>query len=147
MTARSERLPTFKLNEDWLATIAGLVIALIIGLGLLGPGSQTVTLSAEGGKNAARPALAIGGWSASATIGGIRATLADAPRQLEQGKTYVITCKDGALSAAVAETLPDGLNPVPADRAQLALANTCAEPVSLTFTSRPIVPYPLFRIF
>jgi hypothetical protein len=148
MSVGSEARPVFKLNEDWLATVIGLILALIIGLGLLGAGQQSVAVNAAPGKNAARPANAVGGWAVSATIGDKKVTIADAPKQLERGKTYVITCKDGALTAVLAaDTLPEGITPAPADRAQIAIANTCDAEVRLTYSVGAVVPYPLFRLF
>ena len=48
--ATTKPLPKFTLPEDWLATLIGLVIVLVIGLGLIGPGPVSATLSVAPGE-------------------------------------------------------------------------------------------------
>ncbi|MBX3062620.1 MAG: hypothetical protein U0528_11540 [Anaerolineae bacterium] len=139
----------FTLSEDWLATIIGLVIALIIGLGVLGPGQQTVTLDAAANTTASKSTLAISGWSVSATLAGKTSSISAAPKVLQAGATYVITCENATLSAAQAtdQALPEGVSAAASNRAQIAVVNKCPDAVRVTYTSGAAVPYPLFRIF
>ena len=60
----------FRLSEDWLATIIGLVIVGVVGLGLLGPGAQKHELKAAAGEDANAYALPLAGWKISATVDG-----------------------------------------------------------------------------
>lgn len=140
---------SFTLSEDWLATIIGLALALVIGLGALGPGQQTVTLNAEANAITAQSTLAISGWNVAATLAGKAISLASAPKSLQTGATYVITCENDALTAVQAadQALPEGVSAAAINRAQIAVVNKCAEAVRVTYTSGASVPYPLFRIF
>lgn len=139
----------FTLSEDWLATIIGLIIALVIGLGVLGPGQQTVTLNAEANTTAAKSTLAISGWTVTATLAGKTASVNAAPKVLQAGATYVISCENDTLTAVRVEdqTLPEGVNVAASNLAQLAVVNKCPDAVRVTYTSGAAVPYPLFRIF
>jgi Tfp pilus assembly protein PilV len=137
----------FKLTEDWLATIVGLVLVLIIGLGLLGPGGQSVALTAAPGANQAATIRPLSGWKVSATLNKAKIDVKDAPTSLEKGKTYVVTCQAGALSVQVADTLPQNVKAAPADKAQLVVVNSCDGDVALTYTMNPVIPWPIFKIF
>jgi Tfp pilus assembly protein PilV len=137
----------FKLTEDWLATIVGLVIVLIIGLGLLGPGGQTVTVTAATGTTKAATIRPLSGWKVSATLNKAKVDAKDALTSLEKGKTYVATCQAGALSVQVADTLPQDIKAAPADKAQLVVVNHCDADVALTYTMSPVIPWPIFKIF
>jgi hypothetical protein len=147
MTTQTAPPGSFKLSEDWLATITGLIVALVLGLGLLGPGAQSVAVTAKAGANASRGINPLGGWNVTATVGGKRANVTGAPNRLEVGKTYVFTCKDGVLSGALAEAAPEGGHIPPANQAEIYLVNTCAADATLTYSINAIVPYPLFRLF
>jgi hypothetical protein len=147
MTVQTAPPSSFKLSEDWLATITGLIIALVIGLGLFGPGAQSVALTAKAGTNASRGINPLGGWSVTATVDGKRVSVTGAPNRLEAGKTYVFTCKDGAILGALAETLPEGSAIPPANQAGIFLVNSCSADATLTYTMNAVVPYPLFRLF
>ncbi|MBI5671630.1 MAG: hypothetical protein HZC41_26860 [Chloroflexi bacterium] len=132
----------FSLSEDWLATIIGLVIVAIVGLGLLGPGPQSVTLTAKPGETVEKTARPLSGWKASATIGGEKITVADAPRQLSDGQQYPFTCADGTIAAEAGDltaSFPSG--------AHLVLTNNCAAEATITYTTSTAVRWPLFGIF
>ena len=66
----------FKLTEDWLATLIGLAIVLIIALGLLGPGAQTVTVEVAPGETVSQEVPALTGWQVPASTGAERLTIA-----------------------------------------------------------------------
>lgn len=132
----------FVLSEDWLATIIGLIIVAVIGLGLLGPGPQTVTLKAQPGESAAQTAKPLNGWKASATLGGEKVTVADAPKQLFDGQPYPFTCADGVIAAGTGDstaTFPSG--------AHLLLTNNCEAEAVLTYTTDYAIRWPVFGIF
>lgn len=132
----------FSLSEDWLATIIGLIIVAIVGLGLLGPGPQSVTLTAKPGETIEKTAKPRDGWKTSATIGGEKVTVADAPKQLFDGQPYPFTCADGTISAEAGDltaSFPSG--------AHLSLTNNCDADASITYTTSAAVRWPLFGIF
>lgn len=132
-----------KLNEDWLATIIGLLIIAVIGLGLLGPGPQSVTVTTEAGAANSSPARAISGWSASATLAGERLTLENAPTTLENGRIYVFTCREGAITVEVTDAPPESL----ADgRALLTLVDECDGAVTLTYRTTAAIVWPVFGV-
>jgi hypothetical protein len=142
MTASNDQTATgagFKLTEDWLATIVGLALVLIIGLGLLGPGGQTVALVAAPGATQAATLRPSSGWKVSATLNNAKIDVKDAPTSLEGGKSYVMTCQDGALSLKV-----EG---APPNQVQLFVINHCDSDVTLTYTMNPVIPWPIFKIF
>ena len=150
MTASNAQTATrarFKLTEDWLATIVGLVLVFVIGAGLLGPGAQNVSLGAAPGVTQAATARPLSGWKVSATLNNAKIAVTDAPTSLESGKTYVVTCEGDALSAQVADTLPNAVKAAPADRAQLVVVNHCDSDVALTYTISAVIPWPIFKIF
>jgi hypothetical protein len=132
----------FSLSEDWLATIIGLIIVAIVGLGLLGPGPQSVILNAKPGKSVEKTARPPDGWKVSATIGGEKATIADAPKQLLDGQQYPFTCNDGTISVQAGDlttSLPSG--------AHLMLTNNCNADAVITYTTSAAIRWPLFGIF
>lgn len=138
-------MPKINLSEDWLATIIGLLLVAVIGLGALGPGAQNVTLSADPGATTSAAPRPLAGWSLSARLGGERVTLADAPAAFVAGQVVVITCRDGALS--ITPDVPDGVPAPPEGRAQVLLVNACDAGVTLTFTTRALIPWPVFNWF
>lgn len=132
----------FSLSEDWLATIIGLVIVAIVGLGLLGPGPQSVTLTAKPGETVEKTAKPLGGWKTSATIGGEKVTVTDALKQLLDSQQYPFTCADGTIKAEAGDltaSYPSG--------AHLVLTNNCDADTSITLTTSAAVRWPLFGIF
>ncbi len=137
----------FKLTEDWLATIVGLVLVAIIGFGLLGPGGQSVAVSAAPSASQAATIRPLSGWTVSATLNKVKTKVEGAPTSLESGKTYVVTCQAGALSAQVADALPANVKAAPADKAQLVVVNGCDADVTLTYTMSAVIPWPIFKIF
>ncbi len=133
-----------KLSEDWLATIAGLLIVAVIGFGLLGPGAQTVTLTAEPGETAEAEALAIGGWRVSAQVGGEKAEVLGAWTVLSDRAGYTYVCGRGTLAAQADVVEADAAAP---GKASLRLENDCEAAVSLTLKTAPVLPWPVFGLF
>jgi hypothetical protein len=135
------------LNEDWLATLVGLAIVLIVGAGLLGPGAQNVTLQAAPFESISQDVRAMDGWQASATLGGERVSITDAPTTFEAGNFYTFTCMQGALNAARTDATPEGVTSPPPGYATIVLSNGCQAGVSLSLRTNPIIPWPVFRVF
>lgn len=132
----------FVLSEDWLATIIGLLIVAVIGLGLLGPGPQTVTLKAQPGESAAKTAKPLDGWKASATVGGEKTTVTDAPKRLLDGQQYPFTCMNGTIAAEAGDptaSFPSG--------AHLSLTNNCDAEAVLTYTTDYAIRWPALKLF
>ncbi len=136
----------FSLSEDWLATIIGLVLVGIIGLGLLGPGAQSKKLEVAPGESGTAYVLPIAGWKASATVDGSKVTIPDAPTTLGRESVTAFTCEDGQLTpdpelAATISARPEGGN------ATLLVLNNCDGMVVLTYSTSPIIRWPLFNLF
>ena len=132
----------FTLSEDWLATIIGLVIVAVVALGLLGPGPQTTTLAAKPGESVGKTARALDGWKASATIGGEKAAVTDAPKRLYDGQAYPFTCINGTIAADAGDptaSYPSG--------AHLTLTNNCDADAVLTYSTGTAIKWPLFGLF
>jgi hypothetical protein len=134
-----------RLSEDWLATIIGLVIVLVIGLGLIGPGPQNVTITAPPGEDGQRQVLPLKTWQVSATLGGEAASIENAWTALDGGQAYFYTCRDGALR-------PGSDNPVlsaalPANQSVVVVINECDEEVVITQRTNPAIPWPVFGLF
>lgn len=144
--ASAPRRGALTLNEDWLATLVGLVIVLIVGAGLLGPGAQNVTLQAASFESVSQDVRAMDGWQASATLGGERVSIVDAPTIFEAGGHYTFTCLQGGLTAARTDAPPEGVA-LPPDHARITLSNECQAGVSLSLRTNPIIPWPVFRLF
>lgn len=136
-----------KLNEDWLATLIGLALVVIVGFGLLGPGAQNVALKADPGATAAKEARALGGWSVSVKLNGAKVDGVEAPKTLVDGHSYVFTCANGAVSVAESATPPEGVNAPAAGKAQLVVVNNCDAPLDLGYSIGGLVRWPLFNIF
>lgn len=141
-------MTNFKLSEDWLATIIGLVIVLVIGSGLLGPGPQNVSLKAEAGESASGATVpAISGWKISGTLNGEKTTVENAPAVFESTGVYLFQCDGDTLS--LVGTLPLGTETVetaPAGKARLEFDNQCSAAASLTFTTDAAIRWPIFNL-
>ncbi len=142
----------FRLSEDWLATLIGLALVAVVGFGLLGPGAQKHELKAEAGGDAVAYALPIGGWSVSATLGGQKVTVPDAPTSLAPedalapARVVAFTCAGGQLAldpglAATISARPEG------GKATLLVVNDCDADVIVTYSIGPLVRWPLFNLF
>jgi hypothetical protein len=138
----------FSLNEDWLATIIGLILVAVVGFGLLGPGAQSVRLQADAGESApAAYLLPIAGWKASATLDGEKLAIpADTPTALARESVTAFVCTDGQLAldpdlAATISARPEG------GKATLLLINNCDSKVILTYATDPLIRWPLFGLF
>ncbi|MCL4249293.1 MAG: hypothetical protein KJ065_14190 [Anaerolineae bacterium] len=135
----------FRLSEDWLATIVGLVIVAVLGFGLLGPGALSVKLSAAPGASVDGTARALSGWKASATLGSEALALpADMPTRFENQTVYALTCANGAISANATQDLTLSYPP---DGALLTLDNQCDGDLVVTFTTDPILRWAPFGLF
>jgi hypothetical protein len=116
-----------KLSEDWQATILGLVIVAIIGLGLLGPGPQNVVIKAAAGETKSAEIKEGVSYQISATVDGEKAVLPPA--------SYSIICQDNQLTANDQQA------------GQFMVINNCDREVVLTMKSNPAIPWPVFNIF
>jgi hypothetical protein len=134
----SQRKAGPRLSEDWLATIVGLIIVAAIGVGLLGPGAQTVALSAEPGATVEADALAAAGWTIRAQIGETAVPVDGAPATLESGASLEFVCEADTITAG------NGA-PVENDQVVLSLVNHCAAPVTLTYSRPAALPWPLSK--
>jgi hypothetical protein len=128
-------------SEDWLATFIGLAVVVIIGSGLIGPGPQTITLSAPAAETREAPAYPASGWIISARIGEASAAVENSSSILERDSTTIIECQDARLSVQTANGAPA------AGRAQIVLMNNCDQPVSVTYKTNAVIPWPVFRVF
>lgn len=128
----------FRLSEDWQATLLGLTVALIIGLGVLGPGGQTITTKAAAGQTASKDIPTGGGYTVSAQFGKDKLSIS-APTELSGGADYRFTCQNGTVTL---ET-----RPLEGNAATVTIANQCDQDVQITYTRRALIPYPLFRVF
>ena len=126
------------LSEDWQATLAGLAIVAVIGLGLIGPGPQTVTLTAAPGAAAEASAPAARGWKISAALDGESIYMAGGAA-LAAGGVYEFVCRDGAVTLVVRAADGGG-------QPRLTLANECAGDVALTLKRENAIPWPLFGL-
>lgn len=151
--AATEKGQGFRLPEDWLATIIGLVLVAVIGFGLLGLGAQKHELKAAAGADApAVYALPLSGWTAAFTVDGAKVTVEGAPSSLEPesasgpARVVAFVCNGGELrldpelAATVSARPPD-------DKATLMLLNHCDVPVTVSYSTSPIIRWPLFNLF
>ena len=145
MQASSEKR-SFSLSEDWLATLIGLLIVLIIGAGLLGPGARTIMINADAGETASASMPLLNGWSVSAAVDGEPASVSGALTAFDQGIQSVITCIDGQLAAEARDLTGEGAT-MPDDYAELTIVNGCDVSVSVTYRINRAIPYPVFNIF
>lgn len=144
MTA-SDRKKRPGLSEDWLATLIGLGIVVVIGFGLLGPGEQDSTTTVEPGGAETIDLPAGAGWQVTADMAFVPDTTLFT--SLAAGRVYRYDCQDGFLTTA--EGVPAGLTvePPPAGMAQLWLSNACDVAFSLTYKHDSILRWPLFGVF
>jgi hypothetical protein len=143
--AQSNTTPQpFRLSEDWLATIIGLAIVLVIGLGLLGPGPQNVSITAPPGETAEQQVLPLKTWQVSATLDGERASVENAWTGLNGGQTYLYTCRDGVISG---EERPPIDSMADLSRALVVVTNECDQQVVISQRTNPAIPWPVFGLF
>ncbi|MCB9454120.1 MAG: hypothetical protein H6672_22025 [Anaerolineaceae bacterium] len=135
----------FSLSEDWLATLIGLGIVVVIGFGLLGPGGQTKTIAVQPGEQQVVDLPAGAGWQVAADIPFVPDTTIFTA--LTAGMVYQYDCQDGSL--ATTEGIPDALTveAPPSGMAQLWLSNDCDTAYSLTYKHASLLRWPLFGIF
>lgn len=124
-----------KLNEDWLATIIGLGIVAVVALGLIGPGPQNVTITAEPGETITRDVIARDNARITGRIG-------EDSAQIESGDTFSFVCEaDGIRTQSAQEGAPAS------GRAVLTLDNQCDQPASITYRTDAAIRFPLFNVF
>lgn len=131
-----------KLSEDWQATIIGLLLVVIIGLGLLGPGPHKVTMTATAGETVNTGIDALGGWSVSVKVNGETVDTSEFPDDINDNQIVVFACADGVVTA---ESIEDST--VSMDTAQLTLINNCDAEVEVKYEIKATVQWPLFRVF
>lgn len=134
-------------SEDWLATLIGLAIVFAIGAGLLGPGLQTVNLTAAAGETKSVQLLPLSGWRVTATLDGTSTPVENSITALTAGTTVVITCREGTFTAQLAGALPSGVETPAADRAQIVLVNECAAGSAVSYRTSAAIPWPVFNLF
>lgn len=130
-----------KLNEDWLATIVGLLIVASAGLGLFGSGPQTMSITAAPEETASTDINGTGGWSVSARMGDKTITVIDAYTRLYDSTAYSYVCENGEVSASGEDltlSLQDAL---------VSLTNNCDSALTLTYRKGNAIPWPLFGLF
>ena len=135
----------FSLTEDWLATIIGLLIIVVIGRGLIGPGPQKVELSAAAGGTDQTQARAMSGWSVSVKIGDTDVAIgfADQLDQLQADTMYQFACHNE--NEIEVRVLQGG---VEEGEALLTLDNDCTEEITITLKiSDTAIPWPAFGLF
>jgi hypothetical protein len=138
-----------KLSEDWLATIIGLVIVAVIGLGLFGPGPLEFTLSAEPGEQTQTEGEAANGWSVSAALNGERTSIQQPEGEdfarLGAQTTYRFHCVEGIISAdpPAFDSASYEVQPPP----MVVLDNACDVPVTLSYRRPYAIRWPLFDLF
>jgi hypothetical protein len=137
----------FKLSEDWLATLIGLGIVLVIGAGLIGPGPQSSKLSAEAGATRSVDVVATDGWHVTASLGGESISVSGAASDLDEGTQTVYACADGAITLADDVALPVDLEAPGDDQAQIVLVNGCDAALTLTLKTDPAIRWPVFNLF
>jgi hypothetical protein len=133
----------FSLSEDWQATLIGLAIVALIGIGLFGPGPQSLNLKAAPGESVSKTAVPTSGWKISATLGGEKITVENAPTTFLEAQDYPFTCSAGLITAEAG----DSSLSLPPGGAYLSLTNNCDAEVSLTFSTDHAIRWPLFGLF
>ncbi len=141
----TEKTRRFRLSEDWVATLIGLALVAIVGFGLLGPGAQKHELKADAGATANAYPLPISGWMVSAVVDGEKVSLPDAPNALAAESVTAFTCDNGVLAldtelAAIISARPED------GKATLLLQNNCDAAVTVTYSTDPIIRWPLFNL-
>lgn len=136
---------TPRLSEDWLATMIGLAIVLLIGLGLLGPGPQNVTITAPPGETVGSIVLPLSGWQVSATLGGEQTPVENAWTTLSNGQAYRYACREGEIAGE--ETPPGSDAGAGSSRALVIVVNECDQEVVITQRTSPAIPWPAFGLF
>lgn len=129
----------FKLSEDWLATLIGLGIVALIAVGIIGPGPQSVALTAAPGETVEAEVPATTGWRAEARFAdGTILDFSETVERTQRTAFYEHICEDGALRLG---------NAASAQFPTLALRNECDQTVTLTYRRSGAIPWPVFGIF
>lgn len=138
----------FTLSEDWIATLIGLALVLIVGSGLFGPGPQSEKVSAEAAETTLTEVKAVDSWSLNAKMGDTKLPIRRPVSNLADGQRVIYTCTDNVLERSEAASLPPGEYPDPASgHAQVAVINTCPAAVTLTLKTDYAVRWPAFGLF
>lgn len=142
-------MSAFRLSEDWLATLVGLLIVFVVGFGLLGPGALEVRLTAQPGETVTAEGRALDGWSQRAALDGetieINRPEGESLSRLSAQTTYSFICEGSVINAAPPsfDSASYPQQPPP----QLTLTNNCDAPVTLTYRRSNLIRWPLFGLF
>ncbi len=123
-----------KLNEDWLATIIGLALVAVVALGLLGPGPQNVTITAEPGEMTSREVIDRENARVTGRIG-------EDSVQIEGNGSSAYACENAVLRALSSDAAV-----VASGRVTLTLDNQCDQPASITYRTDAALRWPLFNV-
>jgi hypothetical protein len=130
-----------KLNEDWLATLIGLLIVAVIGLGVLGPGPQNVTVNALPGEVDSAQVSPSAGAQVSALLGEAAVLVQDG------GEGLLFLCEAGTIRVITAAEQASRRADVPPDQGNFALINNCDQPAQITFKTSAALRWPLLNVF
>ncbi len=137
----------FELSEDWIATFIGLILVLVIGMGLLGPGAQSVRVEAAAGQEVSATAPALNGWTIKVTLGGETVDVPDVSPNLEPGANMVYICREDNIIAGVMGNGTESPPVLLGKNGQISIINECTEPVNVSYTIGSVIPWPVFGWF
>jgi hypothetical protein len=120
---------------------------LVIGLGALGQGPQTVRVNAAPGEIQSAQPLALDGWQVRAALDGQPVAVSGPATRLADGSTVVLTCREAALEAVATDAPPEGFDAPDAGYARVVIDNQCDAPVAVTYSKGAAIRWPIFRLF
>lgn len=137
--------PRFKLSQDWMATIIGLVLVAIIGAGLVGPGPHRLTITAEPGETVSAEADTLDGWTVNVETGtgdDARTVLDGVSLDMDDATDLTYICDGGELASTTPDATASG------DGVTLVtVANNCDQPVTVRLSIDAFIVWPLFGVF
>jgi hypothetical protein len=140
-------------NEDWLATVIGLSMVAVVGLGIVGPGPQTVQVTAAPGEANSRPIWEGGAPTLSAQLGDESVAIGGS------AENWAFVCQDGGVQhvqSAVYNALVGQQNPLPGGTVtervtttvvSVSVANDCDQDVTVTYKTNAAIRWPLMNLF